>query len=111
MTTFDDRKKGFEAKFARDQDLKFKSEARRNKMLAEWASTLLGISGDGVAEYVKEVRRADFAEAGDDDVFRKLRADFDAKGVSLSDADLRQKMDELMAEAVAQVEASGPSAG
>jgi len=106
MTTFDERKNAFEAKFAHDADLKFKAESRRNKMLAEWAAAQLGITGEAVAEYVKEVRRADFEEAGDDDVFRKVKADFDAKGVAITDVELRTKMNDFLAEAVAQVEAS-----
>ena len=82
MSGFDDREKGFEKKFAHDADLKFKAESRRNKMLAEWAGAKLGMSDDEIANYIKEVRRSDLEEAGDDDVFRKLRADFDAKGVA-----------------------------
>ncbi|HEX7075391.1 MAG TPA: DUF1476 domain-containing protein [Hyphomicrobiaceae bacterium] len=104
MTTFEDREKAFEKKFAHDQELKFKAEARRNKMLGEWAAGLLGMSGDEVEDYVKSVRRADLAEKGDEDVFLKLRGDFDAKGVSISDAELRAKMSEFLAEAVKQLE-------
>lgn len=107
MTTFDDRQKGFESKFARDAELKFKAESRRNKMLAEWAAEHLGLSGEAVAEYVKDVRRADFEEAGDDDVFRKVRADFDAKSVAVDDATLRSKMDEFLAAAVDEIETKG----
>jgi len=104
MTTFDDREKAFEKKFAHDQDLKFKAEARRNNMLAEWAAERLGITGDAVADYKKDVRRADLEEAGDDDVFRKVRTDFDAKGVEISDEALRSKMAEFLATAVSQIE-------
>ena len=104
MTTFEDREKAFEKKFAQDQELKFKAEARRNNMLGEWAAGLLGMSGDEVEDYVKSVRRADLAEKGDEDVFLKLRGDFDAKGVSISDAELRAKMSEFLAEAVKQLE-------
>lgn len=106
MTTFNDREKAFEKKFAHDQELKFKAEARRNKMLGEWAAAKLGLTDAEVEDYVKAVRKADLAEAGDDDVFRKLRSDFDAKGVSLSDEDLRDKMSEFLAQAVAQLEAA-----
>lgn len=109
MTTFDEREKSFERKFALDQDLKFKSEARRNRKLAEWVAGLLGISGDGIDAYAKEVRRADLAAAGDADVFNKVRKDFDAKGVKISDQELRAKMDVLLAEAVAEVESSTKS--
>ncbi|MCB1511459.1 MAG: DUF1476 domain-containing protein [Hyphomicrobiaceae bacterium] len=104
MTTFDEREKGFEKKFAHDQDLKFKAEARRNKLLAEWAAAKLGMTGEAVEDYVKAVRRADFEEAGDDDVFRKVRKDFDEKGVAVSDADLRKAMDDFLAKAVEAVE-------
>ena len=105
MSGFDDREKGFEKKFAHDADLKFKAESRRNKMLAEWAGAKLGMSSDEIANYIKEVRRSDLEEAGDDDVFRKLRADFDAKGVAITDDQIRDQMDELLAKAVADVEA------
>ncbi len=105
MSGFDDREKGFEKKFAHDADLKFKAESRRNKMLAEWAGAKLGMGEDEIANYIKEVRRSDLEEAGDDDVFRKLRADFDAKGVTISDDQLRDQMGELLAKAVAEVEA------
>lgn len=108
MTTFDEREKGFEKKFAHDQDLKFKAESRRNKMIGEWAAAKLGMSGAAVEDYVKAVRRADFEEAGDDDVFRKVRKDFDEKGVAISDGDLRKTMDEFLAQAVAAIE-SGKS--
>ena len=107
MSAFDDRKKSFEAKFAHDAELKFKAESRRNKMLAEWAAGLMGMTGDAVADYVKDVRRADFEEAGDDDVFRKLKADMEAKSVHVGDAELRQKMDEMLAHAVEQIEKDG----
>ena len=104
MTTFDKRQKAYESKFARDEALKFKAESRRNKLLGQWAADLLGKEGDAVADYVREVVRSDFEEPGDEDVFRKVRADLDAAGVSLSDADLKDKMIELMSQAVAEVE-------
>jgi hypothetical protein len=106
MTTFDDREKGFEKKFAHDADLKFKAESRRNKMLAEWAGAKMGMGESEIADYIKEVRRADLEEAGDDDVFRKVRADLDATGVNVSDAELRDQMHEFLAKAVSDVEAS-----
>lgn len=107
MTTFEEREKAFEKKFAHDQELKFKAEARRNKMLGEWAAGLLGMSGTEVEDYVKAVRKADLAEKGDEDVFRKIRADFDAKGVSVPDDELRAKMSDFLAEAVKQLEGAG----
>lgn len=104
MTTFDKREKAYESKFALDQELRFKSNARRNKLLGLWAAELIGKSGAEVDEYVREVVRSDFEEPGDDDVFRKVRNDLDAAGVTMSDDDLRGKMVELMAQAVGEVE-------
>jgi hypothetical protein len=105
MTTFDKREEGFEKKFAHDEELRFKANARRNKLLGLWAAEKLGISGTAADAYAKEVIVADFEEAGDNDVFRKLRKDFDAKGVAQSDQQIRQKMDELMRTAIAQIQA------
>ena len=107
MTTFDKREEGFEKQFAHDEDLRFKATARRNKMLGAWAAEKLGLSGAEADAYAKAVVMADFEEAGDDDVFRKIRADFDAKGVKLSDEDIRSQMQKLLAQAVAEVKASG----
>ena len=107
MTTFDKREEGFEKKFAHDEELKFKSEARRNKMLGLWAAEKLGITGPDADAYAKEVVMADFETAGDEDVFKKLRADFDAKKVALSDIELRKKMDELLSKAITDIKASG----
>jgi hypothetical protein len=107
MASFDDREKGFERKFAHDEELKFKATARRNKLLGLWAAEQMGIAGDGAQAYAREVIKADLAEPGDEDVFRKLRADFDAKGVDQSDHQIRRKMAELLGEAVGQIEAEG----
>ena len=96
MSGFEDRKNASETKFVRDAQLEFKAESRRNKKLAAWAGELLGKSGDAIDKYVTEVIVADMEEAGDDDVFRKLRADFDGAGVEISDVVIRTKMDELM---------------
>jgi len=104
MTTFDKRKEGFENKFARDEELRFKSTARRNKLLGLWAAEKLGKSGDAADAYAREVVRADMQEAGDEDVFRKLRADFDAAGVAQSDHQIRRTMEELLVEAASQIE-------
>ncbi len=106
MTTFDDREKAYEKKFALDQDLKFRAEARRNKMLAEWAAAKLGIMGQALEDYVKAVRRADLEEKGDEDVFRKIRKDFNEKGLSITDDEIREAMGEFLAKAVAEIEAS-----
>ncbi|MBN8973864.1 MAG: DUF1476 domain-containing protein [Xanthobacteraceae bacterium] len=103
MTTFDQRQEGFEKKFALDEEQKFKAEARRNKLLGLWAAEQLGKSGDEAAAYAKEVVAADFEEAGDADVLRKVATDLAGKGVT--EQQVRAKMDQLMAEAVAQVKA------
>ena len=103
MTTFDDREDKFEKKFAHDAELRFKAEARRNKLLGLWAAELLGKTGDDAQAYAKEVIKADFEEAGDQDVFRKIRKDFDAANVDQSDHQIRRTMDELMSEAVRQI--------
>lgn len=104
MTTFDDREDKFEKKFAHDAELRFKAEARRNKLIGRWAAELLGKTGADAEAYVKEVIKADFEESGDDDVFRKLRKDFDAAGVNQSDHQIRRRMDECLEEAVKQVQ-------
>ena len=103
MSGMDDRGDAFEKKFAHDEALQFKAEARRNKLLGLWAADLLGKSGDGAQDYAKEVIRADFEEAGDEDVFRKIRADFDAASVEQSDHQIRRVMSELMAKAIDQI--------
>ena len=104
MTTFDDREKGFEKKFAHDADLKFKAESRRNKMIAEWAAGKMGLSGAAVEDYVKAVRKADLTEKGDDDVFRKIKTDLAAKNLTVADTDLRKQMDAFLAKAVTDIE-------
>jgi hypothetical protein len=100
MTTFDDREHAFEAKFAHDADMQFRAEARRNKLVGLWAAALLGKTGDDAAAYAMSVVSADFAEAGIEDVVRKVAADLGA----LSDADtIRAKMAELLPVAKAQL--------
>lgn len=106
MTTFDDREKSYEKKFAHDADLKFKAEARRNKALAEWAGAKMGLSGAALDDYIKAVRKADLAEKGDDDVFGKVKADLAAKGLSVADADIRKVMSEALAKAVQDIESA-----
>lgn len=103
MSGFDKRREGYESKFAHDQDLRFRATARRNKLLGLWAAEKLGITGAAAEDYAKEVVKADFEEAGDDDVFRKVRKDFDAKSIAVSDHQIRREMEELMATAVEQV--------
>jgi len=105
MTTFDKREEGFEKKFALDSEQTFKAGARRNKLLGLWAAEKLGLSGDAATAYAKEVVAADFEEAGDSDVQNKVVKDLAAKGVAATAAEVRVKMDELMAQAVIQVKA------
>jgi len=107
MPQFDDREKAQEAKFAHDSELRFKAEARRNRLLGMWAAEQMGMSGDGAKAYAAEVVNADFAEAGEEDVFRKIAADLKAKGAAVSEATIRGKMAELTASARAQVLAEG----
>lgn len=104
MSGFDKRREGYESKFAHDQDLKFKATARRNKLLGLWTAEKLGLAGDAADAYAKEVVKADFEEAGDEDVFRKVRGDLDAKQVAISDHQIRRQMEELMATAVEQIQ-------
>ncbi|MBL4597475.1 MAG: DUF1476 domain-containing protein [Rhizobiaceae bacterium] len=104
MSSIDDRGDVFENKFAHDAELKFKAEARRNKLLGLWAAEKLGKSADEAEEYAKEVIRSDFEEPGDEDVFRKIRGDFDAAKVEQSDHQIRRTMSELMDEAVKQIQ-------
>ena len=102
--TFEKREKGFESKWAHDEELRFKVFARRNKLLGVWAAGEMGISGPAADAYAKEVVAADFEKPGDDDVFDKVRRDLDAKKIALSDHMLRRKMEELLEEAKRQVE-------
>lgn len=104
MTTFDKREEGFEKKFAIDEEERFKAEARRNKLLGLWAASQLGLAGEAAGAYAKEVVAADFDEAGDG-VFRKVNGDLRAKGIAVGEAELRTRMDQLMAQAIVQVKA------
>ncbi len=100
MASFDDRADAFENKFAHDAEMQFKAGARRNKLLGLWAAEMMGKTGDDAANYAKEVVKADFEEAGDEDVFRKISDDLDGK---VDEATIRAKMAELTVEAKAQV--------
>jgi hypothetical protein len=106
MSTFDERKDGFEKKFAHDEELQFKATARRNRLLGQWAAEKMGLTGDAASAYAKEVVAADFEEAGDDDVVRKVLADFKARNVEQSEHQVRRTMDELMVTAIEQIKAS-----
>ena len=105
MTTFDDREDKYEKKFAHDAALRFKAEARRNKLLGLWAAELLG--REDAEAYAREVIKADLEEAGDEDVFRKVRKDFDDANVEQSDHQIRRHMTECMAEAMRQLQDEG----
>ncbi|MEM6440819.1 MAG: DUF1476 domain-containing protein [Pseudomonadota bacterium] len=101
MTTFDEREQAFEKKYAHDAEMQFKAEARRDKLLGLWAADLMGMGAEEAEDYAKTVVIADLEEAGDEDVYRKVSADLEAKGVATDG--LRAKMAELLAEAKAQV--------
>jgi len=104
MTSFDDREKGFERKFAHDEELKFRATARRNRLLGLWAAEQMGVTGDAAQDYAREVIKADLLVPGEEDLFNKIRADFDAKGVRQSDHQIRRQMAELMGVAISQIE-------
>lgn len=106
MTSMKDRETAFESKFALDEEMRFRATARRNKLLGLWAAEKMGKAGDAAEAYAKEVVAADFQEAGDEDVFRKVRGDLDAAKVAQSDHQIRRTMDELMAVAIEQVQAT-----
>lgn len=101
MSTFDERENAFENKYAHDQEVEFKAVARRNKLLGLWAAELMGV--EDADAYAKEVVIADFEEAGHEDVFRKIRGDFDARGVEQTDHQIRHKMDQLLEDAREQI--------
>ena len=107
MTGIDDRGDAFENKFAHDEALQFKAMARRNKLLGVWAAEKLGISDEEAAEYAKSVVRSDFEEPGEEDVYRKIKGDFDEANVDVSEADIRSAMSDLMAQAQEQIQNEG----
>lgn len=103
MSTFDDREKQFEAKFQHDQELQFKVTVRRNRLLGEWAGALMGLQGEDLKNYAKEVVQSDFDKPGDEDVFEKVKADLKAKSIAASDHQIRKNMDDLLMEAKKQI--------
>ncbi len=105
MTTFDKREEGFEQQFAYDEELKFKATARRNKLLGLWAAEKLGLAGAEADSYAKSVVMGDIEIVGAHDVLRKIRQDFDAKGVAQSDHQINRVMTELMEKAIADIKA------
>ena len=105
MSQFDDRERAEEKKFQLDQEQEFKAQARRARLVGEWAAGLMGLSGDDAKAYAKTVVLSDLEEAGEEDLFRKIRADLDAKSIAQSDHQIRAKMTELLGEARAQIKA------
>lgn len=105
MSSFNDREEAFEKKFAHDEELRFKASVRRDKLLGLWAAEKMGLSGEAAQAYAQSLIQEDFKEVGDEDVFRKLRKDFDAAKVAQSDHQIRHAMDELMAAAIEQIQA------
>ena len=103
MTTFDDRERAFESKYARDEEMQFRIIARRNRLLGEWAARQMGLSEEETATYAKDVVRADFEEAGDDDVLRKVFGDLTAAGVDTDEATIREALGHKMVEARRQI--------
>ena len=103
MTQFDDRERAFESKFAHDEQMNFRIVARRNRLLGEWAARKLGLSDEETASYAKEVVRADFEEAGDDDVVRKVLGDLTSAGVEVSEAEIREALGHKLVEARRQI--------
>lgn len=101
MTTFDEREKGFERKFANDQELEFRATARRNRLLGEWAAGLMGL--ENPSDYAQAVVKSDFEQPGDEDVLRKVSQDLSGSGLSVNEGEVRAKMDELLAIAREQV--------
>jgi len=108
MSQFNDRERAFESKFAHDEEMKFRLIARRNRLLGEWAAAKMGLSEEETSSYAKDVVRADFEEAGDEDVIRKVLGDLTAAGIETSDAEIRQTLEHKVAEAKRQlIEAQG----
>lgn len=103
MTQFDKREKAYESKFAHDEELRFKAAARRNKLLGLWAAELMGMEGDAASAYAIEVVKSDFEEAGDEDVYRKVKGDLDEKGLDISEHRVRKAMADKMDEAMRQI--------
>lgn len=103
MTTFDDRERAFETKYARDEEMQFRIIARRNRLLGEWAARLMGLSEEETSSYAKDVVRADFEEAGDEDVIRKVLGDLTAAGVETDDSKIREALDHKSVEARRQI--------
>ena len=107
MTTFDERERGFETKFAHDQEMEFKISARRNRLLGLWAGGLMGLEPKNLEDYARAVVKSEFEQPGEDDVLRKVFEDLKGSGVGVSEGDVRLKMAELMAQAREQIKTEG----
>jgi hypothetical protein len=105
MSNFDERERGYEAKFAHDEDVEFRANARRNKLLGQWAAELMGLEGQHRDDYARAVVKSDFELPGDEDVLKKVSQDLKGSGLSTSESEVRRKMDELLAQAREQVRA------
>ena len=105
MSSFDKREEGFEKKFAHDEEVRFKAHARRNRMVGQWAAEKLGLTGAAAEAYAKDIVTIDMNTPGGDEAFRKIRQDFDAKGVAQSDHQIRRTMEEMMTKAMAEISA------
>ena len=105
MSQFDEREKAAESQFSHNKELEFKATARRNKLLGHWAAGLMGMEGEAVDAYARQVIESDFEETGDEDVYRKIKGDLDEKGVNQSEHQIRRQMEDLMATALEQVRA------
>ncbi|MGF1456644.1 MAG: DUF1476 domain-containing protein [Alphaproteobacteria bacterium] len=103
-SSFEERKQAAEAKFAHDQELAFKARARRNKKVGLWAAGMMGLAGADAQTYAQAIIKVDFVEPGDEDIFRKLRSDFDAKNVSVSDHQIRRTLEELLVDALEEIQ-------
>ena len=103
MTTFDDREKGFESKYALDQEQEFKAIARRNRLLGLWAAEKMGLNADRAEEYGRAIVKADFEQPGEEDVYRKIMQDLEGAGLTVSEGEIRRKMDELSSVAREQI--------
>jgi hypothetical protein len=104
MTTFDEREKGFEAKYAHDAEMQFKATARRNRMLGLWAGRLMGLEGRRLEDYIAAVAHSEFTERGDEEVLRKVAKDLSASGLKNTEDEVRGKMDEFLAVAREQIQ-------
>ena len=103
MTTFDDREQAFERMFVHDEDMRFRALARRNKVLGQWAAEQLGLSDQEASAYVEEIRKSIVVAQGDEQIVRKLRQDFESAGVSVSEGEIQERMNELLAKAITQI--------